>query len=174
VLTAVGVVLALIAALTGSVSVLQGRRAWLASSRPMLFMTARRNVDTGVVTLDVHNAGGGVALGTTLLFISGSSVARGYVGNFAAGRRLVITTRKPMPDVRTNPSGGVVSGFEDDSYRVAQAYFVCDGPGVRRRYRKRRERDIPSDEEMFAEEFPAISLEGLTEVETTTPMLTQP
>ena len=79
-----------------------------------------------------------------------------------------------MPDVTTNPTGGLFSGYEDESYRVAQAYFVLDGPGARRRYRKRRGRDIPSDDEMFAEQFPEISLDGLTEVPTTTPMLTQP
>lgn len=110
-----------------------------------------------------------------MLFVSGSSVARGYLGNFPAGRRLVVNTREPMPDVRTNPTGGVFSGYEDESHRVAQAYFVRDGPGVRRRYRKRWwRREIPSDDEMFADEFPEISLDELTEVTTTTPMLTQP
>lgn len=171
ILTALGVVVATIAAVTGIVSVWQGRRAWKASSRPLLYMTAFRHPETGVVTLDLINSGGGVALGTTLLFVVGSSVARGRFGNFAAGRRLAIMT-EPMPDLG-NPSGGLVSCFEDEGRRVAQAYFLGSND-LRRRYRKRWWRDVPSDEEMFAEEYPDIPLDGLEDVATQTPMLAQP
>jgi hypothetical protein len=152
ILTALGVVVATIAAVTGVVSVLQGRRAWKASARPSLYMTAVRHPKTGAVTLDLINSGGGVALGTTLLLVIGSSVARGRIGNFASGRRLVVET-DPMPDLSENPSGGVVSCFEDEGRSVAQAYFL-NSNDVRRRYRKRRWRDVPSDEEMFAKEYP--------------------
>lgn len=171
ILTAVGVVLAAIAAGTGIVSVRQGKRQWQASSRPLLYMTAARHPETGVVTLELLNSGGSVALGTTRLFVSGSSVARGLVGNLAAGRRLVLTTA-PMPDVIANPADGLLSCFEDERRRVAQTYFLHDD--VRRRYRKRWWRDVPTDEEMFAEEYPDIALDGLEEVAVQTPMLTQP
>jgi hypothetical protein len=177
VLTAVGVVFALIAAITGVVSVRQGRRAWQASSRPLLYMTAFQHPETGIVTFDLLNSGGSVALGTTILFVTGSCAARGSIGNFAAGRRLVVKTSEPMPDVMTNPSGGLLSAYEDEGRRVAQTYFVqVDDrrPDVRLRYRKRWWHGVPSDDEMFAEQFPDISLDGLTEVGTTTPMLTQP
>lgn len=170
-LTAVGVALAAIAALTGVVSVRQGSRAWQAASRPLLYMTAFGHPETGEVTLELLNSGGSPALGTTLLFISGSSVARGRIGNFAAGKRLVLTTA-PMPNVTMNPSGGLLSCYEDDRRRVAQTYLLHND--FRRRYRKRWWRNVPSDEEMFADEYPDISLDGLEEVEVHTPMLTQP
>lgn len=132
-------------------------RAWQAASRPLLYVTAFGHPETGEVTLELLNSGGCPALGTTLLFISGSSVARGRIGNLAAGRRLVLTTA----DVTMNPSGGLLSCYEDDRRRVAQTYFLHND--VRRRYRKRWWRDAPSDEEMFAHESPDISLDGLEE-----------
>ena len=79
----------------------------------------------------------------------------------------------PMPDVTANPSGGLVSCYEDEGRTVAQAYFIGTHE-ARRRYRKRWWRSVPSDDEMFAEEFPDISLAGLGEVAIQTPMLTQP
>jgi hypothetical protein len=167
------IVLAGVAAVTGIVSVLQGKRQWRASSRPLLYMTAFGHPETGVVTLEFLNSGGSVALGTTFLFVSGSSVARGRIGNFAAGRRLVITTA-PMPDLTANPTGGLLSCYEYEGRSVAQTYFLSYDKEVRRRYRKRWWRDVPTDGEMFAEEYPDISLDGLDEVATQTPMLTQP
>lgn len=81
-------------------------------------MTAFRHPETGLVTLELLNSGGVVALGTTLLFVSGSSVVRGSIGNFAAGRRLTLMTTRPMPDVLANPVGGLVSCFEDEGRSV--------------------------------------------------------
>jgi hypothetical protein len=172
VLTAIGVVLAAIAAGTGIVSVRQGRRQWQSSSQPLLYLTAFSHPETGVVTLELLNSGGSVALGTSLLYVSGSSVARGSLGNLGPGRRLVLMTA-PMPDVSANPAGGLLSCYEDEGRSVAQTYFLGSND-VRRRYRKRWWRGVPSDEEMFAEEYPDISLDGLEEVAVQTPMLTQP
>jgi hypothetical protein len=152
------------------VSVRQGARAWQASSRPLLQLTVSREPKTGVCTIALHNAGGGAALGTTFLFVSGSWVARGYVGILRSGRELVIKTN-PMPDVATNPGGGLVSCYEDDEGRVAQTFFLTK---VRRRYRKRLWRDVPTDEKMFAEQYPSVSLDDLNEAAVSTPMLAQP
>jgi len=134
-------------------------------------MTVFRHPETGILTLDLLNSGGGVAFGTTILFVSGASVVRGRIGNFAAGRRLVLKTREPMPDVLTSPVGGLLSCYEDEDRCVAQTFFVPTN--TRRRYRKRRWRDVPTDDEIFASEFPDVSLDELNEVGTTTPMLTQ-
>jgi hypothetical protein len=136
-------------------------------------MTAFSHPETGVVTFELLNSGGSVALGTTFLFVSGSSVARGRIGNFAAGRRLVIKTAAPMPDVIANPSAGLLSCYEDEGRSVAQTYFVGTHD-ARRRYRRRWWRDVPSDEEMLAKEYPDIPLDGLEEVAVETPMLAQP
>jgi hypothetical protein len=173
VLTALGVALAAIAAITGIVSVRQGSRAWRAASRPLLHMTVFRDPETGVCTIEILNSGGGTALGATLLFVSGSYEARGRFGNLAPGRRVVLNT-DPMPDVVEDPSAGVVSCYEDEARRVAQAFFVSHSPGRRRRYRKRLWRDVPSDDEMLAAEFPNVPLDRLESVGIHTPMLTQP
>jgi hypothetical protein len=170
ILTAVGVALAAIAAITGVVSVQQGSRAWRASSRPLLQMLVSRHPTTGICTITLLNSGGGTALGTTILFVSGSSVARGTVGILGPGRQRVLNT-DPMPDVTSNPAGGLASCFEDDERSVAQTYFLNN---TRRLYRKRLWRTVPSDDEMFAEEYPDVPLDGLEEVAVHTPMLAQP
>ena len=132
-------------------------------------MLVSRHPDTGVCTITLVNSGGGTALGTTFRFVSGSSIARGFVGILDPGRRLILQTGQ-MPDVISNPAGGFVSCFEDDERSVVQTYFLSN---TRRRYRKRRLREVPSDDEMFAGEYPDIPLEGLEEVAIRTP-LTQP
>ncbi len=170
VLTAIGLALSAIAAITGIVSVRQGSRAWRSSSRPLLHMAVARHPTTGECTLTLLNAGGGTALGTTFLFVIGSSVARGFVGILEPGRRLVLTT-DPMPDVEANPAGGLISCYEDDARTVAQAWFLTN---ARRRYRKRLWRNVPNDEEVFAEAYPNIPLAGLQQVAVHTPMLVQP
>jgi hypothetical protein len=84
---------------------------------------------------------------------------------------LVLQTKSAMPDVLSNPAGGLVSCFEGDERKVVQTFFLTN---ARRRYRKRWWRSLPSDDEMLAEEYPDIRLDGLDEVAVTTPMLTQP
>jgi hypothetical protein len=106
-------------------------------------MTAFRHPETGVLTLDLLNSGGSVALGTTFLFVSGSSVVRGRVGNFAADRRLVIQTTAPVPDVLANQAGGLVSCYEGEGRRVAQTYFL-GSEDARRRYRSGRGGRFPA------------------------------
>ena len=76
VLAAVGVILAAVAAVTGLVSVWQGRRSWRTSRLPEL-QAQRNRTSAGVVQLTIVNAGGGVAAGTSFLLVSGNHKVRG-------------------------------------------------------------------------------------------------
>lgn len=133
-------------------------------------MLVSRHPENGICTITLVNTGGGTALGTTFIFVSGSSAVRGFVGILDPGRRVILKT-DPMPDVSTNPAGGFVSCFEDDERNVVQSWFLTN---TRRRYRKRPWREVPSDDEMFADEYPDISLDGREAVAVHTPMLAQP
>jgi predicted RND superfamily exporter protein len=69
ILTAIGMILALVAAVTGIISVRQGARAWRASQRPLLQAFVTQNPEDGLVTATISNTGAGSANGTTFVIV---------------------------------------------------------------------------------------------------------
>ena len=73
------------------------------------------------------------------------------------------------PNLRTPPGGR-----PRREGRLLRSSLYCRACNARRRYRKRPWRDVPSDDEMFADEYPDIPLDGLEEIAVETPVLAQP
>jgi hypothetical protein len=168
ILTATGMILALVAAVTGIISVRQGARAWRASQRPLLQAFVTQNPEDGLVTATISNTGAGSANGTTFVIVFGDSFVWGLLGILEPGRRVVITTHEPLPNIAEG-FAGLVSCYENGT---AQAFFFT---GERRIYKTRPwRRRIPTDDEMLAEVYPEVSLRGLRQVKWHVPMVTQP
>lgn len=170
VLALIGIFLAAIAAITGTIAVLQNRRAWRAGRFPELRFAVSDPGRGGLAQVTVINATAIPAPGTSVLVVIGDAVVKGGVGLLEGNGRRVIQTAEPISGI--DPVAGLVSCHQPDG--SMQTFFAEQDRQERKVYRKRPwRREFPTDEKMFADEFPDVSLDGRRELAWTYPRLAQ-